>query len=444
MSKILQSRILQCLLLFIVATSTVNAKGLNAQVEEQMSHLKKTYLYLHQHPELSYHEKNTGQYIAKRLTNMGFDVTSPIGGYGVVGLFKNGDGPTVMYRTDTDALPVVEQTGVPYASKITTLDKSGNKVGVMHACGHDIHMTTFLGTAHYLVNNKDKWSGTLMMVAQPAEEVGGGAKALLNQGLFKRIALPDHIVAFHTHANLPAGKVGIAPGYIMANVDSVDIEVKGISGHGAYPNKTVDPIVIASRIVLALQTITSREISPIDPSVVTVGAIQGGSKRSVIGNKVVLKLTVRSYKPKVRKHQIEAIKRISKGIALSAGLKGDLLPNIIVYKNETAPALYNDPKQTAEIKASLINVLGKHNVIKTEPSMVGEDFARYGRTPDKRPITMIWLGGVKPAVYQESLTSGKILPTLHSAKFAPDYPLAIKTGVNAMSKVLIDLFDKKS
>ena len=417
--------------------------SLRDQINQQMPQLKESYLYLHQHPELSYHEMNTGKYIAKKLKKMGFDVTSPIGGFGVVGILKNGDGPTVMYRTDTDALPVVEKTGKPYASKVTTVDAQGNKVGVMHACGHDIHMTTFLGTAKLLAQNKDKWKGTLMLVAQPAEEVSGGARALLKEGLFSKFPVPDHIVALHTHANLPAGKVAVAAGYNMANVDSVDIEVHGISGHGAYPNKTIDPIVIASRIVLALQTITSREISPLDSSVITVGAINGGSKRNVIGDKVVLKLTVRSYKPKVRKHQIEAIKRISKGIAQSAGLKGDLLPKITVYKNETAPALYNDPKQTSEVKASLIESLGKQNVIKAEPSMAGEDFARYRLTPEKRPITLFWLGGVKPLVYDESLKTGQVLPSLHSAKFAPDYPLAIKTGVNGMSRVIINLFGSK-
>ena len=424
-------------------TSFANDASLKSQVDAQMSNLKKTYLYLHQHPELSYHEKHTGEYIANRLQKLGYVVTSPIGGFGVVGILKNGDGPTVMYRTDTDALPVTEETGKPYASKVTAIDKDGNKVGVMHACGHDIHMTTFLGTATYFAENKDRWKGTLMLVAQPAEEVGGGAKALLHQGLFTKFPLPDHIVALHTHANFPAGKVGVSPGYIMANVDSVDIEVKGISGHGAFPNKTIDPVVLAARIILALQTITSREIDPLDPSVITVGEIQGGSKRNVIGDKVLLKLTVRSYKPKVRKQQIEAIKRISKGIAISAGLKGDLLPKITVFKNESAPALYNNPNQTKEVKASLIKALGKYNVVMAEPSMVGEDFARYGLTPEKRPITLFWLGGVKPADYEASMDSGDPLPTLHSAQFAPDYPLAIKTGVNAMSTVITDLFHKK-
>ncbi len=427
--------------LFTLTTFAQN-DDLESQVDAQMPDLKKTYLYLHQHPELSYHEKHTGEYIAKRLQKLGFHVTSPIGGFGVVGILKNGDGSTVMYRTDTDALPVTEATGKTYASKVTAIDKDGNKVGVMHACGHDIHMTTFLGTATYLARNKDKWKGTLMMVAQPAEEVGGGANALLYQGLFTRFSLPDHIVALHTHANLPAGKVGISSGYIMANVDSVDIEVKGVSGHGAYPNKTIDPIVVAARIILALQTITSREINPLDASVITVGAIQGGSKRNVIGDKVLLKLTVRSYKPEVRKHQIEAIRRISRGTAISAGLKGDLLPSVTVYKNETAPALYNNPKQTREVKTSLIKALGEYNVVKTEPSMVGEDFARYGLTPEKRPITLFWLGGVKPAAYDASINSGDTLPTLHSAEFAPDYPLAIKTGVNAMATVITDLFKK--
>ena len=435
--------LLLTLYLLISFTTFAQEGSIESQVDAQMSSLKKTYLYLHQHPELSYHEKHTGEYIAKKLKKLGFDVTSPIGGFGVIGILKNGDGPTVMYRTDTDALPVTEETGKPYASVVKVKDDDGNEVGVMHACGHDIHMTTFIGTATYLSENKDKWKGTLMLVAQPAEEVGGGAKALLHQGLFTKFPLPDHIVALHTHANLPAGKVGLSPGYIMANVDSIDIDVKGISGHGAYPNKTIDPIVLAARIVLALQTITSREINPLDSSVITVGEIKGGSKRNVIGDRVLLKLTVRSYKAEVRKQQIEAIKRISRGTAISAGLPDELLPRVTVYKNETAPALYNNPKQTVEVKASLVKALGKYNVVKTEPSMAGEDFARYGLTPEKKPITLFWLGGVKPADYDASLESGDPLPTLHSAKFAPDYPLAIKTGVNAMSTVITDLFHNK-
>ncbi len=415
-----------------------------SSAEQQLPELERLYLYLHQHPELSYHEKRTGELIAKKLDQLGFDVTKNIGGFGVVGLIRNGDGPTVMIRTDTDALPVVEQTGKSYASKITTLDADKNTVGVMHACGHDLHMTSFIGTATYLAQNKNNWKGTLIMVAQPAEEDVGGANALLKDGLFERYPVPDHIIALHTHANLAAGTVGIATGYTMANVDSVDIKVKGIGGHGAYPNKTVDPIVLASRIVLALQTITSREISPIEPSVITVGAIQGGSKRNVIGDEVTLKLTVRSYKPEVRKQQLDAIKRISEGIALSAGLSIPLLPEVIVYQDETAPALFNDPTQTQRVKQSLINVLGSSNVIKTEPSMAGEDFARYGLTDDNKLITMFWLGGVQPDKYKQSVKDGKALPTLHSSKFAPDYPLAIKTGVTAMTSSVLDLFNYKN
>ncbi|RJY19507.1 amidohydrolase [Parashewanella spongiae] len=426
------------------ANDHLDQKYLNilSSVEQQLPDLESLYLHLHQHPELSYQEKATGELLAKKLKQLGFEVTKNIGGYGVVGQLNNGDGPTIMIRTDTDALPVVEQTGKRYASKVKTHDADNNLVGVMHACGHDLHMTSFIGTATFLAQNRKEWKGTLMMVAQPAEEVGGGAKALLKDGLFKNYPIPDHIIALHTHANLAAGTVGIATGYTMANVDSVDIKVKGIGGHGAYPNKTIDPIVLASRIVLALQTITSREISPIESSVITVGAIQGGSKRNVIGDEVILKLTVRSYKPEVRQKQLDAIKRIASGIASSAGLKRPLLPEVIVYNDETAPALFNDPNQTHKVKQSLVNVLGSQNVIKAVPSMVGEDFARYGLTVDKKPITMFWLGGVEPKQYKQSKKTGKALPTLHSSEFAPDYPLAIKTGVTAMTTSVLDLFNQ--
>lgn len=274
----------------------------NSFIEKSLNNnlpkLETLYLKLHQAPELSYMEKETGKVMAKQLANLGFTVTSNVGGFGVVGLYKNGNGPTVMIRTDTDGLPIIEQTGKNYASTVTTLDKNNSKVGIMHGCGHDIHMTSFIGTAQQLIENKSQWQGTLMMVAQPAEEVGAGAKAMLKEGLFTKFAKPDHILGLHVSASVPAGKVAIAPGYALANVDSVDITVKGKSGHGAYPHLTKNPVVLASRIVMALQTINSREISPLKPSVITVGSIHGGSKHNIISNEVKLQLTLRSYDPK--------------------------------------------------------------------------------------------------------------------------------------------------
>lgn len=313
----------------------------------------------------------------------------------------------------------------------------------MHGCGHDIHMTSLIGTAEQLVKHRSDWQGTLMMVAQPAEEVGG-AKAMLAKGLFTEFPTPDFVLALHVSASVPAGKVAIAPGYALANVDSVDITIKGKGGHGAYTHMTVDPVVLAARTVMALQTIPSREISPLEPNVITVGSIHGGSKHNIIANEVTLQLTLRSYNPQVREQQIAAIKRMTKGIAMSAGLPDSLLPVVYVHEDETIPSTYNDPELASSVQASIEREIGVANVVKSEPVMAGEDFGLYGLTPHKRPITIFWLGAVEPTIYAASKASGARLPSLHSSKFAPDYPLTISTGVRAMSRSAMDLFNESS
>ena len=419
------------------------ATTLDLNLKKTMPEIEKLYLDLHQSPELSYHEKQTGQKLAKQLKQLGFTVTDNVGGYGVVGIYGNGDGPTVMIRTDTDGLPIVEQTGKPYASKVTVTNDAGATVGVMHGCGHDIHMSSFIGTAQQLMTHKDQWQGTLMMVAQPAEEVGGGAKAMLKEGLFTKYPTPDHVIGLHVSASVPAGKVSMKTEYTMASVDSVDITVKGKGGHGAYPHTTIDPVVIASRIVLALQTITSRELSPLEPSVVTVGSIHGGSKHNVISDEVKLQLTLRSYNPEVRLQQIAAIKRISKGIALSAGLDESLAPEVYVHEDESIPSTYNNPAQTNVVRSAIANAIGEDNVLETEAVMAGEDFGLYGRTEQHVPITLFWLGGVEPSQYDAAMQSGATLPSLHSSKFAPDYKKALPTGITAMSNAAVALFNKK-
>ena len=419
------------------------ATTLDLNLQKTMPGIEKLYLDLHQSPELSYHEKQTGQKLAKQLKKLGFTVTDNVGGYGVVGIYKNGDGPTVMIRTDTDGLPIVEQTGKPYASKVTVTNDAGATVGVMHGCGHDIHMSSFIGTAQQLMAHKDQWQGTLMMVAQPAEEVGGGAKAMLKEGLFTKYPTPDHVIGLHVSASVPAGKVSMKTEYTMASVDSVDITVKGKGGHGAYPHTTIDPVVIASRIVLALQTITSRELSPLEPSVITVGSIHGGSKHNVISDEVKLQLTLRSYNPEVRLQQIAAIKRISKGIALSAGLDESLAPEVYVHEDESIPSTYNNPAQTNVVRSAIANAIGEDNVLETEAVMAGEDFGLYGRTEQNVPITLFWLGGVEPSQYDAAIQSGTTLPSLHSSKFAPDYKKALPTGITAMSNAAVALFNKK-
>ncbi|MCQ8883117.1 amidohydrolase [Pseudoalteromonas shioyasakiensis] len=416
---------------------------LDLNLQKTMPEIEKLYLDLHQSPELSYHEKQTGQKLAKKLKQLGFTVTDNVGGFGVVGIYKNGDGPTVMIRTDTDGLPIVEQTGKPYASKVTVTNDAGAIVGVMHGCGHDIHMSSFIGTAQQLMTHKDQWQGTLMMVAQPAEEVGGGAKAMLKEGLFTKYPTPDHVIGLHVSASVPAGKVSMKTEYTMASVDSVDITVKGKGGHGAYPHTTIDPVVIASRIVLALQTITSRELSPLEPSVITVGSIHGGSKHNVISDEVKLQLTLRSYNPEVRLQQIAAIKRISKGIALSAGLDKSLAPEVYVHEDESIPSTYNNPTQTNLVRSAIANAIGEDNVLETEAVMAGEDFGLYGRTEQNVPITLFWLGGVEPSQYDAAMQSGATLPSLHSSKFAPDYKKALPTGITAMSNAAVALFNKK-
>nr|WP_036976863.1 amidohydrolase [Pseudoalteromonas luteoviolacea] len=436
MKTLLTSMALLC------CANQVIASDLESAVSLSLPKLEQLYLHLHQNPELSLQEKNTGARLAQELRQLGFDVTDRVGGYGVVGLFKNGQGPTVMIRADTDALPIIEQTGKSYASKIRVQDANNNTVGVMHGCGHDIHMTSFIGAAEQLIKNKHQWKGTLMMVAQPAEEVGAGAKAMLKEGLFSKFAKPDHVLGLHVSASLPAGKVAISPGYALANVDSVDITVKGQGGHGAYPHTTIDPVVLASRIVLGIQTITSREISPLKPSVITVGSIHGGSKHNIISNEVKLQLTLRSYDREVRDQQIAALKRLTQGVAISAGLPADKAPVVYVHESESIPSTYNDPALANAVTASIKNELGEENVVKADPVMAGEDFGLFGRTTENVPITIFWLGGVNPQDYAAAQKNGTVLPSLHSSKFAPDYPLALKTGVRAMTASALDLFNQ--
>ena len=436
-------RISAIALVLAVTMSLPSQANLEQQVAETMPKLESLYRHLHQNPELSYQEKETAKKLAQEMRQLGYQVTENVGGYGVVGLLKNGPGPTVMIRADTDALPIVEETGKPYASKVKVKDDSGNTVGVMHGCGHDIHMTSLIGTAEQLMQQKDDWQGTLMLVAQPAEEVGGGAKAMLKEGLYSEFAQPDHVLGLHVSASVPAGKVAIAPGYALANVDSVDIIVKGKGGHGAYPHTTVDPVVLASRIVLALQTITAREVSPLEPSVITVGSIHGGSKHNIISNEVKLQLTLRSYNPDVRDQQIAAIKRLTAGIATSAGLEASLMPEVIVHESESIPSTYNDPELANFVTTAITQEVGSDNVMASEPVMAGEDFGLYGRTAEDVPITIFWLGGVNPATYEAAKQSGEPLPSLHSSKFAPDYPVAIATGVRAMTQSAVALFNKQ-
>ena len=405
------------------------------------SSLPELYRHLHAHPELSFHEIETAKRMASELRAVGFAVTEGVGGNGVVGVYENGPGETVLVRCDMDALPLVEQTGRPYASTVTTTDAAGNTVGVMHACGHDVHMTVWVGAARELVERKDAWSGTLVFIAQPAEERSGGAKAMLADGLYTRFPQPDYALALHVSAGLPAGTVGYVPGYAMANVDMLDITVTGRGGHGAYPHTTIDPVVISARIVVALQTIVARETSPLEPAVVTVGSIHGGAKGNVIPDEVKLELTLRSYTDEMRDGLIAAVRRVCNGVALSAGLDSTQYPQVTV-RDEFAPALYNDPELSTRLAGVFASTLGADRVRELQSVMGGEDFSRYGRTDARVPIFLFWLGAVEPDRYAASERGAVKLPSLHNSGFAPDVVPTLETGVRAMTAGVLDLLGK--
>src|SRR5439155_538715 len=351
---------------------TENREQIEARVQQQSSNLLELYKHLHTHPELSFMEEKTSARVAEELRKTGYEVTTGVGKYGVVAVLSNGPGSAVLVRTDMDALPVKEQTGLPYASSVMAKDPQGNDVPVMHACGHDMNMTCVLGAARVLSQLKEQWHGTLIVIGQPAEERGGGARAMLADGLFKRFPRPDFCVALHDDPELAAGTVGYTPGYALANVDSVDITIHGVGGHGAYPHKTKDPVVLAAQIILGLQTIVSREIQPGEPAVVTVGSIHGGTKHNIISDEVRLQLTVRSYTDEVRKQTIEAIKRIVRGQAFAAGIPEDRLPEIKIGDDFT-PATYNNPELTERLAGVFKSWLGDSHVVKKKPIMGGED-----------------------------------------------------------------------
>jgi len=401
-------------------------------------YLEALYIELHQHPELSFHERESAKRVANELKRQGFEVSTGVGGHGVVAVFRNGAGPTLLLRADMDGLPVVERTGLPYASNVTTLDAAGNTVGVMHACGHDIHMTALIGAARELKARTKEWQGTLVLIGQPAEELSGGARAMLAAGLFSKFPKPDYALALHTSAAHPAGTVAYSVGPALASVDNLDITVRGVGGHGAYPHKTKDPIVLASQVVLALQTIVSREIDPREPAVITVGSFHGGTKANIISEEVKLALTVRSYSPAVRVLMLQAIERIVTGTALAAGMPADAMPDVRV-RDEYTPATWNEPRLTQRLAAVFSKALGAENVLATEPVMAGEDFSLYGQTADKIPSLIFWVGGVNPTTFVKAQRGEMELPALHSPDFAPLPEPTLRTGVKALVAATLDL-----
>ena len=423
------------ILIFTLSINLIYSKEIQVNLLE-------LYKELHANPELSYQEFETSKKLASVLESIGYQVTRNVGGNGVVALLENGDGNTVMFRADMDGLPVEEKTGASYASKNKVKNLEGEEVFTMHACGHDVHMTVLIGVAEYLYKIKDTWQGKLLLVLEPAEEVSGGARNMIKDGLFTKFPRPDFNLAFHVSASLQAGKVGYLPGWAMANVDSVDITVKGLGGHGAYPHTTKDPIVIAANIVTQLQTIVSRQIAPTDPAVVTVGSIHGGTKHNVIPNEVKLQLTLRSYTDEVRNQTLSSIERIVRGSAISAGLTEEYFP-VIEIKDEYTPAVFNNPSLVEKVQRSFVNTLGDDKVIEVSPVMGGEDFGMFGRVEPIIPTALFWLGAVNNEVYEKAKRDDLTLPSLHSDLFLPDADPAINTGVEAMSNAIVDLFANK-
>ena len=415
------------------------ANELRDALSADMPELMELYRDLHAHPELSFEEVRTAAKLAGMAREMGFDVTEQVGRTGVVAVMENGPGPVVMIRADMDGLPVVEDTGLPYASTQIATPASGVETGVMHACGHDTHMAAWVGAAQLLAERKADWSGTLVMILQPAEELGEGALAMLEDGLYTRFPKPDYALAFHDAAQFPAGMIGYSPGYALANVDSVDITVKGVGGHGAYPHTAKDPIVIGAQIVNQLQTLVSRESSPLDPAVVTVGSFHAGAKHNIISDEAKLQLTVRSYSDESRKLLLDGIERISTGVAMAAGVPEDRMPTVTVADPYT-PSTFNTPDFTESVMAGFRERFGDDRVMQVPSVMGGEDFGQFLRAdPDGVKSLIFWVGGVPMDQFERAQAGEEQLPSLHSPFWAPDAEKVIATGAEGLASAALDL-----
>ena len=422
-----------CLVLmlsFVLFLPKAKATDPDQWLETNMPSLVDLYIHFHQNPELSFQEAKTSQRFADELEKIGCEVTRNIGGYGVVAIMKNGSGPTVMLRADLDGLPVTERTGRPYASTTQVENENGNTVGVMHACGHDVHITALLSTARIMASSRSLWKGTLVLIAQPGEEVGKGARAMLEDGLFSRFPRPDYTVALHVESGLPAGVLGFSSGWAMANVDSVDITFFGRGGHGARPHQSVDPIVTASSFVVAVQTLVSRRIAPQDPAVVTVGSFHAGTKHNVIPDEAHLQLTVRSYSDEVRRKLLDGIAQLARDTSNAFEAPK---PPVVEIKDEYTPAVYNDPGLTQRAVGVFRDAFGTENVVERAPSMGGEDFGRYGRALGV-PSLLYRVGAQDPVRYQASLEpGGEPLPSLHSSLFAPAAEPTLNAAIRSLS-----------
>jgi amidohydrolase len=432
-------RMCSILMATALLAAPARAESLRDGVTAQFPGLMALYRDLHAHPELSMAEVRTAKLLATRMRALDFEVTEGVGRTGVVAVLRNGPGPTVLLRADMDGLPVVEQTGLPFASKEQAVLASGVTTGVMHACGHDTHMAGWIGAAMLLVAHRGEWSGTLVMIAQPGEETGEGAAAMLADGLFTRFPKPDYALAFHDAAQYPAGMIGYTPGYALANVDSVNILVPGVGGHGAYPHTTRDPIVLASAIVMRLQTLVSRESNPLEPAVVTVGSFHAGAKHNVISDEARLQLTVRSYSDESRKLLLDGISRIAKGEAIAAGMPEDRMP-VVTMEDRYTPSTFNDADFAEQMGAAFRTRFGEDRVRQVPPVMAGEDFGRFRRAdPGGLKSLIFWVGGVPPEKLKAAQEQGGALPSLHSPFWAPDAAAVIATGAEALAGAAIEL-----
>ena len=434
--------------LLLLASPAFAADDLRPQVDSEIPALLTLYREFHARPELSRHEEYTAAALAERLRQAGYTVTDHLGkyadgapGFGLVAILKNGPGPTVLVRSELDALPVEEKTGAPFASQVRSKNASGQDVGVMHACGHDLHMMSLLGTAEALAKFKDRWSGTVLLVGQPAEETVEGARAMLADGFYTRFPKPDFALALHNEPSIEAGKVGLASGPVYASATTIEVRIRGVGGHGAHPESTKDPVVMAAQYVLAIQTIVSRQTLPLEPAVVTVGSIHGGSKNNIIPDEVVLQLTVRAFNEDVRKNILASLDRMARGIALAAGVPDDRAPVMTVFENESVPATYDDPQFADRLKAVFGRVLGPANVLDEKPIMVSEDFGLFGL--DRQiPLVQFQLGTSSAAQLEEARRTGKPVPSLHSSLFLPQAEPALRTGILTTTSAVLDLLAK--
>jgi hippurate hydrolase len=436
------ARLIAAASLVAITAAPAAAETVPERISVDMPGLMAVYRDLHANPELSFQEVRSAKVLANAARKAGFEVTEKVGKTGVVAVLRNGPGPTVLIRADMDGLPVVEQTGLPFASKARGTSTAGVESGVMHACGHDTHMTAWIEVARLMAARRNEWSGTLVMIGQPAEEVGLGAKAMLDDGLYTRFPKPDYAIAFHDSADLAAGVVGAASGWALANVDSVDIDVKGVGGHGAYPHTVKDPIVLASAIVTRLQTLVSREQNPLDPAVVTVGSFHAGTKHNVVSDSAKLQLTVRSYSDETRQRLLDGIRRIAAGEAMASGMPQDRMP-VVTVEDPYTRATFNSPDMTKELLDHLGTQMGKERVVTTPAVMGGEDFGEFRRADETKIKSVIfWVGGQPASAIEAAKQGTKTLPALHSPFWAPEADKVIGAGAEALTLTAMRLMPK--